>query len=135
LRIDLWQAIRRQRGLKCLSLTEAAELPERHNYPDIEESEEDDSGEISETMGEPETKKSMKISFKNFLTRLVKSAKFYSEVVSASTSDVRINRHLQNLRMIKAAQTYGFLMHLRAGGCSDKDFREILTLTAARDQQ
>ena len=31
--------------------------------------------------------------------------------------------------MIKAVQTYGFLMHLRVGGCPDKLFREVLELT------
>src|SRR6202035_183973 len=55
--------------------------------------------------------------------------KVYSEIVLARTDDKRINRHLNNLRMIKAVQTYGLLMHLRVGGCSDKDFRQILKLT------
>ncbi|UQR64290.1 HNH endonuclease family protein [Bradyrhizobium sp. C-145] len=31
--------------------------------------------------------------------------------------------------MIKATQTSGFLMHLRVGGCDDKQFREVLKLT------
>ena len=33
--------------------------------------------------------------------------------------------------MIKSVQTYGFLMHLRVGGCGDADFLKILRLTEA----
>ena len=60
---------------------------------------------------------------------MVQYAKVYGELVFATTGDVRINRHLRNLRMIKAVQTYGFLMHLRVGGCPDKLFRDVLKLT------
>src|SRR5262249_9596784 len=56
-------------------------------------------------------------------------ARCYSEIVQAKTSDQRINRHLRNLRMIKAVQTYGFLMHLRVGGCEEKRLRDLLQLT------
>jgi GGDEF domain-containing protein len=129
-RIKTSEVVARFKNVFMTQVAEAADLPDRRNYPDLEENDEDDSGETGEAEpSEPETKASAKISFKKFLTRLVMSAKFYSEVVSASTSDVRINRHLQNLRRIKAAQTYGFLMHLRVGGCGDRDFREILKLT------
>jgi predicted secreted protein len=69
------------------------------------------------------------VSFAEFLARLVQCAKVYGELVLVKTADARINRHLRNLRMIKAVQTYGFLMHLRVGACPDRLFREVLKLT------
>src|SRR5690606_27763575 len=40
-----------------------------------------------------------------------------------------IDRRLRNLRMIKAFQTYGFLTHLKVGGCKDEAFEKVLDLT------
>lgn len=111
-------------------VVEAAALPERHLYADPDESDEDDADDSTER---PEdvlvVKTTDKISFKDFLSRLVRSAEVYGELVLVKTSDPATNRHLRNLRMIKAVQTYGFLMHLRVAGCTDKHFREILRLT------
>ena len=45
--------------------------------------------------------------FVAFLARLVQCAKVYSELVLVKAADTRINRHLRNLRMIKAVQTTG----------------------------
>jgi len=53
----------------------------------------------------------------------------FGELVLANTGDGRIDYHLQNLRMIKAAQTYGFLMYLRVSGVDVRQFKAILTLT------
>lgn len=109
---------------------EATALPERHNYADPYETDDEgleDGAEIA--VGEVDTISAEKVSFKDFLARLVLSAKVYGELVLAKTGDVATNRHLRNLRMIKAVQTYGFLMHLRVGGCGEKHFREILKLT------
>lgn len=109
---------------------EAAALPERHLYADPDEPDEDDADDV---VGAPEealaVKITDKISFKDFLSQLVQSTKVYGELVLVKSSDPATNRHLRNLRMIKAVQTYGFLMHLRVGGCTDKHFREILRLT------
>lgn len=114
-------------------VVEAAALPERHLYADPDEPEDDELDDASEIPGSAidtgDLEKIKKVSFKNFLARLVQSAKVYGELVLVKTSDPVINRQLRNLRMIKAVQTYGFLMHLRVGGCSDKHFREILKLT------
>ncbi len=111
-------------------VAEAAELPERHLYPDAEDIEDDDSDEASEgPAAEVEANSSVHINFKEFLGRLVQSAKVYGELVLVKTGDARIDRHLRHLRMIKAVQTYGFLTHLRVSGCGDKQFREILELT------
>src|SRR5205085_1041619 len=79
--------------------------------------------------GETESAGTELVTFGAFLDRLVQSAKCYGEIELGSTDDARINRHLRNLRMIKATQTSGFLMHLRVGGCDNKVFREVLKLT------
>jgi hypothetical protein len=122
---------------------EADSLPERHLYlPTIEQEDDETEYEVMEDEDIEDTPKNLskdkvrgsskkvkKDSLKNFLSRLVQSAKVYGDIVLASTSDPSTNRHLRNLRMIKAVQTYGFLMHLRVGGCGDKLFCEVLRLT------
>lgn len=112
-------------------VVEATALPDRHLYADPDESDEgDETDDMTEKPEEMLTVKiTDKISFKEFLSRLVQSSKVYGEMVMVKTNDPSTNRHLRNLRMIKAVQTYGFLMHLRVGGCTDKNFREILRLT------
>ncbi len=110
-------------------VAEAAALPERHNYPDTDDDNEEETTEETNVSIVDLNLTRSKVSFKDFLARLVLCAEVYGELILAHTDDKRINRHLRNLRMIKAVQTYGFLMHLRAGGCQDKDFREILKLT------
>jgi hypothetical protein len=113
-----------------VQVIEAAALPERHLYTDTEEDDEIESEDIIDNSTEVHNfKDAEKITFKDFLTRLIKSAKAYSEVVLVKTGDKLTDRHLRNLKMIHAAPTYGFLMHLRVGGCSEKQFREILRLT------
>lgn len=111
-------------------VNEATALPERHNYADPDEVDDEESEDGAENVvAEVEVVGTDKVSFKDFLARLVLSAKIYGELVLVKTGDVVTNRHLRNLKKIKAVQTYGFLMHLRAGGCSEKHFREILKLT------
>lgn len=111
-------------------VVEAAELPERHLYADPDETDDDDADDSTESPEEVLVVKiNNKVSFDDFLSRLVQSAKVYGELVLVKTGDPATNRQLRNLRMIKAVQTYGFLMHLRVGGCTDKNFREILRLT------
>jgi len=111
-------------------VVEATALPERHVYADPDEPEDEDAEDGAESADDALVVKiADKVSFKDFLSRMVQSAKVYGELVLVKTGDVATNRHLRNLRMIKAVQTYGFLMHLRVGGCSDKHFREVLRLT------
>jgi len=111
-------------------VAEAKALPERHLYADPDEEDEEDSENGEESVvAEVKSASLEKVSFKAFLARLVLSAKIYGELVLVKTEDAETNRHLRNLKMIKAVQTYGFLMHLRAGQCSRKRFLEILKLT------
>ena len=115
-------------------VTEAAVLPERHLYIDDEGGEEDDAVVATESQAvatEPRKYSSEmpQIEFAKFLKQLEHSARTYGELVLCRTGSAPIDRRLRNLRMIRATQAYGFLMHLRAGGCSDKDFLEVLRLT------
>lgn len=114
-------------------VSEAAGLPERHLYADADEVEDDeDAADVSDPddidLG-PVEDDGGKVDFREFVQRLVQCAKVYGELVLVKTPDSVANRHLRNLKMIKAVQTYGFLMHLRVGGCSEKTFREVLKLT------
>ena len=129
-RIKKAEVVSRFKTLFMTLVVEAAQLPDRHNYSDSDESEEEENGETEETsLVKPVPVRIERVSFSKFLSRLVLCAKSYSDIVQARTSDKRTDRHLRNLRMIKAVQTYGFLMHLRVGGCDDKQFRQLLKIT------
>lgn len=128
-RVTASEVVTQFKNVFMTQVAEAADLPERHLYPDAPEIEEEESNEASEAPPVAAALGLGQLSFSGFLGKLVLSAKVYGELVLAKTSDNRINRHLRNLRMIKAVQTYGFLMYLRAGGCSDKLFRAVLKLT------
>jgi hypothetical protein len=132
-RITASEVIASFKELFMRQVAEAATLPERHLYADEGEVEEEAAmGAAEETnavLSSLQTTGSEQTSFASFLSDLVKYAKVYGDIVLANTDDTPINRHLRNLRMIKAAQTYGFLMHLRVGGCPTKIFREVLKLT------
>jgi len=125
------------KALFMRQVAEAAALPERHLYADEDETEEEGPNDVSGDAGANESSIELAasgsttdtISFSSFLARVVQYARVYGELVLATTDNARTNRHLRNLRMIKAVQTYGFLMHLRVGGCPDKLFREVLKLT------
>lgn len=111
-------------------VTEAAALPDRHLYADEAESDEEDIDDASEIEDiEIADGGAEQISFADFMNRIVASAKAFGELVLVKTDNKQIDRHLRNLRMIKSAQTYGFLMHLRVGGIDDKTFRNVLKLT------
>lgn len=109
-------------------VTEAAALPERHLYLDLDESEDDEEEDESKD-NILEIEISDKVPLRTFLSKLVENAKIYGEIVLVKAKDQAINRHFRNLKMIKAVQTYGFLMHLRVGGCPEKQFLEVLRLT------
>ena len=112
-------------------VVEAANLPDRHLYAYEEEEEEaDDLAEVAEGEDVPlKRDASAKVGFKAFLNRVVQNAKAFGDLVLAKTGEKKIDRHLLNLRMIKAAQTYGFLMYLRVGGIDDKQFVNVLKLS------
>lgn len=111
-------------------VVEAKTLPERHFYADpTDVAEEDSEGVDGNVVAEVDAASIKQTSFKDFLARLVLSAKIYGELVLVKTIDAETNRHLRNLKMIKAVQTYGFLMYLRVGGCTKSHFREVLKLT------
>lgn len=129
-RITKNQVIPEFKTLFMNEVVEARQLPDRHLYADEEEIEDEDL-ESDADFEDIEIKDSSaeQITFAAFLKRIVTSAKVFGELVLAATGSKQIDRHLRNLRMIKSAQTYGFLMHLRAGGIDDKTFVQILKLT------
>lgn len=114
---------------------EAKDLPERRLYDYREDAVEDDGESVDDNQqltlkADPEeTKGRRATTFKKFVETLISYSKVYGNLVRADTGDVRIDRHLANLKMIKAVQTYGFLMHLRVNGCTDKDMKAVLKLT------
>src|SRR5690606_22193676 len=112
-------------------VAEAATLPERHWYSSDEPSddENDDGADTSEDFAAPVALSAPKVSFSDFLEALVSSSRIFGQIARAKTGNATIDRHLRNLRMIKAQQTYGFLMVLRVGGCSDSIFIDVLRLT------
>lgn len=118
------------KSLFMRQVKEAASLPERHLYADQAQSDQEGEAEdADQTAVGAQLPPSTRIRFEVFLSRLVLGARVFGEVALAKTGDARIDRHLHNLQMIRASQTYGFLMHLRLGKCPDKDFRKVLALT------
>jgi hypothetical protein len=136
-RITVSYVISNFKSVFMRTVTEAGKLPERHLYPEIEEAVEEEAEEAvengEELQAEPLEKMPQlpSLSFSDFLQNLVASAKTYGQIVLGKTGNPKIDRHLRNLRMIKALQTYGFFMYLRTGGCSDENFVKILRLTEA----
>jgi hypothetical protein len=109
---------------------EAKALPERHLYTEPEDATDDESETVDESASADVDASAIgQVNFSDFLARLVQSAKIYGQLVLVKTKDAETDRSLRNLKMIKAVQTYGFLMHLRVGGCSKQHFREVLKLT------
>lgn len=124
-------------------IAEAEALPDRRHYAEPDDADDDadddvlengavtadEAGEVDDddvaSSGEP------RISFSAFLQQLVGLARVYRQLVLADTAVPGIDRRLRNLRLIRAQQSYGFLMSLRASGCGDKDFEEVLRLTEA----
>ena len=130
-RVTRSQVILEFKSLFMGEVEEAGKLPERSYYVDDDPGDDADGDEGETPSKEVETASDNRaqVSFETFLERLLKFAKTFSELVQAKTRVPRIDRHLRGLRMIKSTQTYGFLMHLRVGRCSDKDFVAILKLT------
>jgi hypothetical protein len=112
-------------------VAEAIELPERHLYADVEELEDEHIEPVTEVNDRVAVVTDSRIKFKTFLSQLLASTRVYGELVLGKTGEARIDRHLRNLRMIKAVQTYGYLMHLKCGKCSDKALLEVICLTEA----
>lgn len=114
---------------------EAENLPEQRLYdspdaPADEEGEGNDEGQSEEKLIPVTHADSAKaVPFTKFVARLVNYSRVYGEIVRAASGDTQIDRHLTNLKMIKATQTYGFLMHLRSNECIDKEFRSVLKIT------
>jgi len=111
---------------------EAKDLPEREFYVDEVPDDEEDEKEADADENDAVTVPTQKLTkFDVFVSDLVSAAKIYGEIVFARTRKPQVDRHLRNLRMIKMAQAYAFLMHLRIGGIKDRNFVEILRLTEA----
>ncbi|MDF9833632.1 uncharacterized protein with ParB-like and HNH nuclease domain [Ereboglobus sp. PH5-5] len=117
-------------------VSEARTLPknEQRLYLDVEDNESDDDSDATsisaeDILNDQPNDNSSQVSFSEFMENLTKHAKHYSDVIYAKTGNAKIDRHLRNLKGIKATQTYGFLMSLRVSNCSDKNFIEVLKLT------
>lgn len=116
------------------TVKEAEKLPERQFYHYWEEEDAEDETDAVE-VETPKVEEAAtvqdedKLTFREFLNALSVAAKAYGELQMCKTGVARIDRHLRNLKMIKSAQTYGFLMHLRVGGTPDKIFVKVLELT------
>jgi hypothetical protein len=120
---------------------EAAALPERRHYADTDADDSDDVDEAvveddvrADENGEEEEDESSatpvaRLSLAAFLDDLVARARVYRQLVLADTGVAKVDRRLRNLRLIRAQPSYAFLMALRASGCSDKVFEQILQLT------
>lgn len=115
---------------------ESLQLPDRRFLVDDDPSVEDEENgedlvqqdDQEDTM--PNSVESM-LSFAEFLDQIVNAARVFRQIVVASTGDPSIDRRLTNLGRIKFAQSYGFLMSLKAGGCSNSDLEKVLKLTEA----
>lgn len=125
---------------------EAESLPDRGRYYDIHDDDDDEDDEDRQLEGNGndededetddedengETESLPKTSFSEFLDRLVANSKTYREIVLGLTGKPKLDRRLRNLRLIKSVPSYGFLMMLRVGGCSDEHFEQVLKLTEA----
>lgn len=115
---------------------EAKTLPERGQYGDpLAEPDGDDEETATGDEGQDDDDDAEKASnvvrvpFAAFLDRLVKRSAVYRQIVLGKTGKPAIDRRLRSLRLIRAQQSYGFLMSLKAGGCTDKEFEEVLRLT------
>lgn len=129
-RITSAQVIVEFKQLFMRSVKEASDLPDRHLYVDEEFVDDDDTAEAADIEDvEFIDETAPTLAFKDFISNVVKCAKAYGEIVLVKVGDKIIDRHLRNLRMIKSAQSYGFLMHLRVGGMEDKTFVKVLQLT------
>ena len=129
-RITISYVIPNFKSVFMQEVREASKLPERHWY--AEEELTSDGGEEADEGGEEEVaepRQTPSFSFAEFLEQVVGSAKIYGQIAHANTGHPTIDRHLTNLHRIKFVQSYGFLMALRSGGCSDEDFAKVLALT------
>ena len=121
---------------------EAESLPERSHY--VDPSDADDSDEIDDAAvdedeaadensededDESRTVSVPRVSFATFLENLVARARVYRQLVMCATGVAKLDRRLRNLRLIRAQPSYSFLMAVRAAGCNDKTFEEVLRLT------
>lgn len=115
---------------------EAKSLPERSHYGDPKagrDGDDDDATNGDEEQNDDDDAEEapdvVRVPFAAFLDRLVKRSAVYRQIVLGKTGKAAIDRRLRSLRLIRAQQSYGFLMSLKAGGCNDKDFEEVLRLT------
>ena len=125
------------------TVKEAETLPDRGWYCDIHGAEnsgdDEDIGEENEGEGVDELVETEedgaediqleKCTFENFLRKILKYSKAYKEVVLVRTSSPILDRHLRNLKLIRAKPAYGFLMLMRAEKIEDKVFQQVLRLT------
>jgi hypothetical protein len=102
-RITKSQVVPEFKWLFMNEVFEAEKLPDRHLYADedeIDDDEPDQAGDVEDVT--IERGGTANVTFKDFLRRVVTSAKVFGDLVLIRTGDKRIDRHLRNLRMIGA---------------------------------
>jgi hypothetical protein len=121
-------------------VSEAKQLREHHWFTSEDDQEDvdpdDDADEEADDRDEQETEADdtpefERVPLRDFLQSMVEHATKYREIHNASTGKPRIDRRLRNLRLIRALQSYPFLLFLRVNNVSDRDFENILKLTEA----
>jgi hypothetical protein len=121
-------------------VSEATQLREHgwftsEDEEDDVEPDDDAEGEVDdgdeEEAEETEVSECDRVPLREFLQSMVEHATKYREIHNASTGKPKIDRRLRNLRLIRALQSYPFLLFLRVSDVSDRDFEVILKLTEA----
>ena len=120
------------------TVKEAEQLKERDyfGYGGFEKEEGDDDEDVLDDVSGAETKttkrKSKKVveqcSFADFISTLLKYTQTYRQLIRAETGNRKIDHHLRNLLLIKAAPAYMFLMARQMGSDDEKSMLTLLPL-------
>ena len=96
------------------------ELYTKADFKAVEPTDDDSSEPAKASEGDVGTKRRKKVSIIQFSAELKKAADTYRKINKVAFVDKRVNRHLHNLRRIKAQPTYIFLFSLFERDLDDK---------------
>lgn len=138
-RITKFMVIDQFKILFMAEVKEAKQLREHIWFSSSQDDEQESDDEVEEDSDEEdenaeklvEVNVRERISLKDFLESMVAHARLYREIYTGTTGKPKLDRRLKNLKLIKATQSYAFLLYLRVNDVSDKDFEKILVLTEA----
>lgn len=136
-RITKFMVIDQFKILFMAEVKEAKQLREHIWFSSSQEEEQESDDEAEDDLDEEDAEKLVevkvraRIALKEFLESMVVHAKLYREIYSGTTGKPKLDRRLKNLKLIKATQSYAFLLYLRVNNVSDRDFEKILVLTEA----